>query len=223
VEDVESPIQDWLTLLDALERSELSHRERARVLEAVLRHTEELNILGLAAVRFQGRAQEAMRLLRTVFNEVSLSPYTRFVDNVSFFQFDLVRLSGLTLDALADFHGELLRRVCRHLTAYDLITFHHGGANYPDGLLLEKLLLDCAAIIHLDPRIFAGANDHSRRRRRALRQACVLHRRYGNHLVPDSPTSPGENARVLPAPHGRVPTEQLLQPHRRQRRLFTDR
>lgn len=222
VEDVESPIQDWQVLLDTIERSEVSHVERARVLEAVLRHIDKVDILRLGAVRFQGRPQEAIRLLRAVFNEVSLSPYTRFVDNVSCFLFDLVRLSDLPLDALADFHGELLRRVCRHLTAYDLITFHHGGANYPDGLLLEKLLLDCAAIIHLDPRIFAGANDHSRRRRRALRQACVLHRRYRNHLVPDSPTSPGENARVLPAPHGRVPTEQLLQPHRRQRRLFVD-
>jgi hypothetical protein len=38
--------------------------------------------------------------------------------------------------------------------------------------------------------------------------------------VPDAPTSPGENARVLPPPLARVPEEQILQPHRRSRKLF---
>src|SRR5262249_41392228 len=56
--------------------------------------------------------------------------------------------------------------------------------------------------------------------RRALRQACLLRRRYEGHRVPDTPTSEGENARVLPPPHPRVPDDQLRNPLRRQRRLF---
>jgi hypothetical protein len=38
--------------------------------------------------------------------------------------------------------------------------------------------------------------------------------------VPDAPTSQGENLRVLPEPFQRLPEEQILQPHRRQRQLF---
>src|SRR5205823_5868741 len=40
--------------------------------------------------------------------------------------------------------------------------------------------------------------------------------------VPDAPTSPGENSRVLPAPHVRVPEEQILEPAQRRRRLFAE-
>jgi hypothetical protein len=59
-----------------------------------------------------------------------------------------------------------------------------------------------------------------RLRRRALRQGWLLRRRYEGHPVPDLPTSPGENARVLPPGHPRVPEEQVLQPGRRKRRLY---
>ncbi len=38
--------------------------------------------------------------------------------------------------------------------------------------------------------------------------------------MPDLPTSPGENSRVLPPSHPRVPEEQILQPSRRKRRLY---
>jgi hypothetical protein len=38
--------------------------------------------------------------------------------------------------------------------------------------------------------------------------------------VPDAPTSPGENARVLLPPYRRVPDEQLTNPARRTRRLY---
>jgi hypothetical protein len=59
-------------------------------------------------------------------------------------------------------------------------------------------------------------------RRRALRQGCLLRRRYEGHPVPDQPTSPGENSRVLPPTYSRVPEEQILQPARRQCRLYVD-
>ena len=41
--------------------------------------------------------------------------------------------------------------------------------------------------------------------------------------MPDAPTSPGENARVLPEPFVRVPQEQLDSPLRRERRLFAEK
>src|SRR5262249_20344183 len=64
------------------------------------------------------------------------------------------------------------------------------------------------------------AGDRGRLRRRALRQGWLLRRHYEGHLVPDAPTSPGENARVLPPPHRRVPEEQILQVIQRTRRLY---
>ncbi len=40
--------------------------------------------------------------------------------------------------------------------------------------------------------------------------------------MPDAPTSPGENRRVLPASHPVVPEEQFTHPSRRKRRLFEE-
>ena len=79
----------------------------------------------------------------------------------------------------------------------------------------------------------AGPVHRRRRRRRSdaarqaaapprLRQAWLIRRRYEGWPVPDLPTSPGENNRVLPPSHPRVPEEQILQPSRRTRRLYAD-
>jgi hypothetical protein len=77
------------------------------------------------------------------------------------------------------------------------------------------------------PRLWLSADGSSedaaaRLRRRALRMGLLLRRRYEGHAVPDVPTSPGENARVLPAPHVRVPEEQIRDPATRTRRLFAN-
>src|SRR5262249_42187553 len=61
-----------------------------------------------------------------------------------------------------------------------------------------------------------------RLRRRALRQAWILRRSYEGHLVPDEPSSPGENVRVLPIPHVRVAEEQIVNPVNRTKRLYQD-
>jgi hypothetical protein len=129
-----------------------------------------------------------------------------------------------------DFFGKLLRQLAQHLTAYDLATFHHGGANYPDALFLDVILkdhflgeIDMIGEADADEEtraLFLADDPPSRLRRRGLRQGCLLRRRYEFHPVPDMPTSPGENARVLPAPYRRVPDEQLAHAHRRRRRLF---
>jgi len=198
----------------------MSWRERAKWLEFKLRGGNVAELLAYYASA--GMADDLPALLRTMFNEVSLSPYTDFVDNTLSFTREIVRLGHLTPVAEIDFLGHLLRQLGRHLSAYDLITFHHRGANYPDALLLDAVLREYAARIDACPELFLGTDNPARLRRRALRQALLLRRYYEGHLVPDAPTSPGENARVLPEPYRRVPEEQLTEPTQRVRQLFAD-
>src|SRR5262249_10169224 len=138
----------------------------------------------------------------------------------------LVAGGALVLEEQVDFLGYTVRQIARHLTAYDLHTFHHRGANYPDALLLDAVLKEYFGLIEARPQLFLtspGPGDPRRPwRRRALRQGWLLRRFYEGLPVPDAPTSPGENARVLPPPHSRVPEEQILHPGRRQRRLYAD-
>jgi hypothetical protein len=208
----------------------LASREQAKLLEFFLRAAPATDV-GRAAARWSERWSGLGRspadltgLLRTLFNEVSLSPYTDFVEKVLAF-LDALEMQGTLRAAESiDFLGHLLRQTGRHLTAFDLVTFHHRGANYPDALLLDAVLKVYLARIEDCPELFldpAGEDEPSRRlRRRGLRQGWLLRRRYEGHPVPDLPTSPGENARVLPPSHPRVPEEQLLQPARRRRRLY---
>jgi hypothetical protein len=225
----EGPHRDWRPLVAAMLTPAVSWRERAKLFDVLLRavpppEAEE------AARALVGRWSELgetpcglVRLLRTVFNEVSLSPYTDFADKALRFLRALVAQGYLSAEQAVDFLGHLLRQLGRHLTAYDLVTFHHRGANYPDALLLDAVLKEYLAWAGRRPDLFAdsaGERWRKRLRRRALRQGWLLRRRYEGHAVPDLPTSPGENARVLPAGYPRVPEEQILQPGRRQRRLY---
>jgi hypothetical protein len=208
-------VEDWLQLgLQA----DCAWRETVKLVEFTLRHIqgtrEEIHRLIQAFGDGSPMLPRALaRLMRTLFNDVSLSPLTQFAYN------------SLALGVIwggTDFLSHLLRQLCRHLTAYDLITFHHRGANYPDALVLDAAVKHFAMVVAAD---FSQDTDHDRRpslRRRALRQACLLRRSYEGHFVPDAPTSPGENARVLPASHPRVPEEQMTQTKRRQRQLFVD-
>ncbi|HEX3316112.1 MAG TPA: hypothetical protein VHR72_14540, partial [Gemmataceae bacterium] len=184
----------------------------AMILEAALRAVAPGDIDALAdAVR--GR-QDIASLFRQMFNEVSLSPYADFVDNA------LALVSKLLSPAEEiDLVGHLLRQLGRHLTAYDLVLFHYRGSNYPDALFLDALLRRLLRQAETSPELLADA-DAGRIRRRALRQGLLLRRRYEGHAVPDVPTSPGENVRVLPAPYARVAEEQIEHPGRRRRLLF---
>ncbi|HMF18723.1 MAG TPA: hypothetical protein VKE98_16060 [Gemmataceae bacterium] len=202
--------------------TDLSWSELARLLEIVLRTIQPEEIAD-AARMFTEHWKDRGRipaLLRTLFNDVSLSPYTHFVDNALVFVQCLVEQEALTIDNQVDFLSYLLRQLGRHLTAYDLITFHHRGANYPDALLLDAVLKAYLALAESKPDLFVGEEKAARLRCSALRQGCLLRRFYEGHLVPDAPTSPGENARVLPPPYVRVPEEQLLEPAKRKKRLY---
>ncbi len=204
----------WQAWLRRGLRAPCAWRETVKLVEFTLRHiagTEaEMRRLN-EVIRADWPFDKSMAdLLRAMFNHVSLSPYTGFVDNALAFA-----------DSRWSFDG-LLRQLCRHLTAYDLVTFHHRGANYPDALLLDAALKRFVIFIASRPSLYDADDAQSRRLRRALRQACLTRRHYEGHLVPDAPTSPGENARVMPASHPRVPEEQLTQTTRRRRQLFVD-
>jgi hypothetical protein len=223
------PLREWRQLVRAMLSPPLSWLERAKLLEALLRAVPPSEVDEAARVFVErwselGETPERLAgLLRTLFNEVSLSPYTDFAEKTLAFLRALAAEGYLSAGQVVDFLGYLLRQLGRHLTAYDLVTFHHRGANYPDALLLDAALKEYLAWAGRRPDLFAdsaGERWRKRLRRRALRQGWLLRRRYEGHAVPDLPTSPGENARVLPPGHPRVPEEQILQPGRRKRRLY---
>ncbi|HEV3446313.1 MAG TPA: hypothetical protein VG099_16840, partial [Gemmataceae bacterium] len=225
-------MQSFRDLIQEGLHEELNWLERTKLLEAVLRGINQEEVKE-AAELFIGRwralghdDKEFAALCRSLFNEVALSPYTEFVDRA--LSFVNLAMRGPDRDQdYVDFLSYLLRQTARHLTAYDLITFHHRGANYPDALLLDSVLQRYLAHLERQADLFCNspADDPARQRRkrirrRALRQAWLLRQIYEGLPVPDAPTSPGENNRILPAPHQRVPEEQILQPAMRTKQLY---
>jgi hypothetical protein len=215
------PVQAPDELAAVRHEAALAPVEQAKLLETLL-HATPPEGLGRMADAFFREGDSPTALLRLLFNEVSLSPYTDLADKVIALLGVLVERGTIAPAGQADFLGGLLRQLVRHLSAYDLVTFHQRGANYPDALLLDALLRAYLGLIERHPALFASDREQAPRRRRALRQAWLVRSGYEGLPVPDAPTSQGEALRVLPAPHARVPEEQILQPARRQRRLFAD-
>jgi hypothetical protein len=228
-------VRGWRGLAADMLAPSLHPRELAHLLQTFLHAAPSEEMADAAAVFVRrwaecGRtAADLLTLLRTLYNEVSLSPYTDLVSKTLAFLRVLEASEVFRMEQVVDFLSYLLRHIGRHLTAYDLVLFHHRGANYPDALLLDAVFTEYRTILERRPELFAAAAEDSemvgrqkRIRRRALRQGWLLRRRYEGHAVPDLPTSPGENMRVLPPSHPRVPEEQITQPARRQRRLFAD-
>ncbi len=210
-------------LVEHLLAPSLNRRERVKLLEAFLL-TAPMSGLAEASrcIASHFRSENFTTLLRDLFNEASLSPYAGLGEKTTGLLDSLERDGFLSAQDAADFLGWLLRQIGRHLTAYDLVTFHHRGANYPDALVLDAVLKAYLARIERRPDLFLGETAVQVMRRRALRQGWLIRRRYEGWPVPDLPTSPGENNRVLPPSHPRVPEEQILQPSRRTRRLYAD-
>ncbi len=227
------PARDWRAFVADMLIPGLHPREEAHWFETFL-HAVPVEEMREASAIFVRRWTECGRtraelpaLLRLLFNEVSLSPYTDLVDKTLAFLRAAVEESLLTIENIVDFLSFLLRHIGRHLTAYDLVIFHHRGANYPDVLLLDAVLVEYRKLLRQRPGVYldgegddAGVRRTKRIRRRALRQGWLLRRRYEGHAVPDLPTSPGENRRVLPSSHPRVSAEQIEQPARRSRFLY---
>ena len=200
-------------------------------LRAVAKHNEVPEVTHAFVQRWRALGQpiDAIpALVRTLFNHVALSPDTGFVHHLVKFLLCLKHPEyQLGTEPVVDTFSFLLRHLARHLTAYDLETFHNFGANYPDALSLDLLLRAYLGLVEQYPGLFtddAGDDDAARRakrvRRRALRQGWLLRRYYEGLPVPDLPTSPGENLRVLPEPFVRLPEEQIVQPRKRRKRLY---
>src|SRR5262249_47723124 len=133
-------------LIESYSLRVMRERERAKWLETVLHAvpSEEMyrdsQYLLKHCSRLGDPASVVFELLRTLFNEVSLSPYTDLVDNALYFVSRLDWDWNLGRASIIDWVAWLLRQNGRHLTAYDLITFHHRGANFPDALLLDATM-----------------------------------------------------------------------------------
>lgn len=171
-----------------------------------------------AAIAAETSPTQATTLFRELFNHAVLSPWTGYVAT----WLDVVRRLGAGWGRVwaVDLLSYYLRHLVRHLTAFDLVTFHNQGANYPDALFLDLLLEDYAAAMAAEPTLFAGESPVARRRRRAWRQAWLMRKQLEGLPVPERPTSPGENARVSTTGEAPVPDEQLTDPRRRPIRLF---
>lgn len=234
-ESVQVTLKSWQELLQKAFRDGQTPLEEAKFCEFLLRATPAEDLDAMARALFNRwqqigrRAEELPQLLRTVFNEVALSPYTDFVDKTLAVGQIWVENGLLSTADWVDFLNYVLRQNARHLTAYDLITFHHRGANYPDALFLNAALRTYLVLVDRFPELFLSASGESgpqtttkRLRRRALRQGWLLWHLCKGLPVPEVPTSSGENLRILPAPFVRVPEDQIEQPAKRRRRLFAD-
>ncbi|MBX9680879.1 MAG: hypothetical protein K2X38_19140 [Gemmataceae bacterium] len=220
------PMLRWRVLLALGWSPELAPVEESKLLEVLLRAVDHDEADSLADEFVEQWAdlgfapRDLLLCLRRMFEEVSLSPYTEFVDRTLAFIEGLVGRHWLEAADALDFVAWLLRRICRHLTAYDLVTFHYRGANYPDALLLDAALGSLLRHAERDSGLFHGDGRQAALRRRALRQGLIVRRSYEGHLVPDSPTSPGDASRILPEQLPAPPKEQIDHPLRRNKQLF---
>jgi hypothetical protein len=215
--------QPWHDSLEFLARALGGQRplvEQSKALEIAVRAGDHVSSVALVCEAC-GRERMAA-LLRCVFNGAALSPHTNFVDALARLIVQLADVGWFGPAEALDALGYMLRHLCRHLTAFDLTVFHNFGANYPDALFLDALLRACLQLASRHDDLLLNPDPSGRRRRRALRQACLVRRHYEGHRVPDAPTSMGENVRVLPAPFVRVPEEQITQTAKRKRKLYAD-
>jgi hypothetical protein len=227
------PFSDPCAWIASSLQPKMSWRQQARLLEFVLRASKKDEIERIAdawrscwlATNHSG--DDMLRLIRILFEEISLSPYTDFVTKFLDFLNTATRLQLLSAADKVDCQVSQIRLLWRHLNAFDLVRFHHRGANYPDALLLDELLRSLIALADADGESFLPQTADTeveikkkRRRRGALRLGWLLRRHYAGLAVPEMPTSPGENSRVLPAPFRRMPEDEILNPAKRSQQLF---
>lgn len=204
---------------------------RSQVLETVLRTSspeEAPQLAGAFLERWRANGwpdSDLAPVWRGFFNHLALTPHTVLAANVPAWLERLAYDERLGPSPAIDVTGYMLRHLVRHLTAFDLETFHNQGSDYPDALLLDGLLKLYLRLIERYPGCFEDKGGRAqerelRYRRRALRQGWLLRKLHEGLPVPDAPTSPGDNQRVLPAPWTHVPDEQLSQKARRRKWLF---
>lgn len=239
----DSPIDNPRHLAALALQGQLPRDQRAKLLEAALRaangpqQEELLSYCARTVANYEVAAQEFPQLLRTLFNGLGLTPYipleARLVELL-----ERVALESGNVALLLDAAAWMLLQLARHLTAFDLRTFHNYGADYPDLLLLDALLKWMTTWLDRQPQHFleSAEPDSSelaeevaarRRRRTAWLLAALLRKEHQGLPVTPIPTSPGENQRVLPevpqtATVATVDEAEIMEPRLRRKRLFSD-
>jgi hypothetical protein len=189
---------------------------RARELETLLRRLPAAELANQLPRRFQEqRPDHVLRLCERLFQQLSLSPCTPLIANFLHVLRQLMLDERCERSAVVNVIGRMLRLLMRHLTAFDLRTFHNRGANYPDAPLLDGLLK-----LFLEGLERLRSGDRHSMLLRALRMAWLVRHELEGLLVPDQPTSPGDYFRVLAAAHAPMPEGQLLDAGQRSKRLF---
>ena len=215
------PIRDPGELLASRLSPELTTVQQAKLIETALRAAQFDEVAALAEIVCRRLSGEAVALaLRTMFNQVALSPNLRYLDALDALLSQMARPERLGIRPAAEVAGYMLRQLVRHLTAYDLITFHNQGANYPDALLLDLLLRQLLALATAEPACFTAGDSSARLLRRALRQGWLTRKQYEGLKVPDAPSSSGEQQLVMPATLEKVPARQLSDPSARTKQLY---
>ena len=119
-----APLRSHNDLIEHALLPELCWLEKAKLLETLLRATPwdrltEAGEMWMTQWRnLRHTDEEVLALLRTLFNEVALSPYTDLVDKALAFVGEMEAKQRITAEAAIDFLGHLLRQLGRHL-AYD--------------------------------------------------------------------------------------------------------
>src|SRR5262249_5508471 len=120
-------LSQWQELVQHSLVQDLSWLEQAKLLETLL-HAVPTEQIPSACTAFLDRWHtlgngnaDIVRLVHTLFNEASLSPYTDLVEKALAFVEELERQHHLSQETVADFLSSLLRLQGRHLTAYDLV------------------------------------------------------------------------------------------------------
>jgi hypothetical protein len=168
-------------------------------------------------------ANDVSSVLRSVFYQVSLTPHTDFLAKFV----ELLRLlpqrsgttSAVSVAAIFDLCGFFVRQLCRHLNAYDLHRFHSYGANYPDAILIDRLLILMVDWGILHPELLVGSAPATIGRRQALLHAWLTRAGYEGLPIPEHPTTQGENLRIIPG-RERLDEGQIVDPGKRDKRLF---
>lgn len=154
------PVSDPVVWIERGLAAAASMEDQARTLELALRAAEP-GQLGDVARAWQQRldalglsARRTVDVFRQIFNQVALTPYTGLVDNLVALGERLVELGHWGELERVDVFAFFLRQLFRHLTAFDLVTYHNQGANYPDALLLGAILNPLLACIDAGPNGF---------------------------------------------------------------------
>ncbi len=241
------PLRQPEQLLKLALRPELPRLERAKLLEAALRATPTDRVVALAELWHepgQAHANGESNLVSVVtrlFNHLGLTPYIPIETRLALFLNRLMQHHEAQAEdsaqrsELIDLVALLLLQLARHLAAFDLRLFHNFGADYPDLLLLDALLRVYDSWLERLPEMVfpsavnppqassAGCEDRQQAQRRlAWLLASLLRKEHEGLRVPEAPTSPGENQRVLPAPLIHVDDAEIMEPRLRSKRLFAD-